>query len=59
MIRENNQGLLRPGEMAEKLGVCKMTLWRWRKAGTGPAYIKMGERTVRYLPLKIHEDTVC
>ena len=31
-------------EAAKKLKVVKETLWRWRRDGEGPAYIKRGGR---------------
>jgi predicted DNA-binding transcriptional regulator AlpA len=30
----------------ERLGVGEVTLWRWRKEGTGPQWCKMGVRTM-------------
>jgi predicted DNA-binding transcriptional regulator AlpA len=45
--------LLRPGEVAQQLNVSLQTLWRWRQNGTGPAYVKLGKSSVRYLPLKV------
>ena len=46
--------LLTPGQVAEKLNVSLQTLWRWRQQkNSGPPYIRLGERTVRYLPLKV------
>ena len=49
-------GLLKPGEVAERLNVSLQTLWRWRKAGTGPLYVKLQSGSVRYLPLKVAES---
>lgn len=34
---------------AYKLGVKVQTLRNWRHLGKGPAYLKIGERMVRYL----------
>lgn len=49
--------LLTPGQVAEALNVSHQTLWRWRqKHGTGPEYIRLGKRTVRYLPLKVASE---
>ena len=39
--------LLRPDEVAERLGVSERTLERWRAAGQGPAFVTIG-RMVRY-----------
>ena len=49
--------LLKPGEVAERLNVSLQTLWRWRKDGTGPAYLRLGDKTVRYLPLKVNRGS--
>ena len=35
-------------EVAELLGVHEVSVRRWRAKGQGPAYEKLGERTVRY-----------
>ena len=40
--------LLTPEEVAGKLGVKKGLLNRWRFLGTGPAYVKVSARTIRY-----------
>ncbi len=40
--------LLTMGDLAELLGVCTATLRRWRKAGTGPAWIQISEKSIRY-----------
>ena len=35
-------------EAAPILGVSVYTLRKWRCTGTGPAYVKLGRKTVRY-----------
>ena len=41
--------LLTSAEAAEYLaGISPRTLARWRMLGTGPAYVKLGKRLVRY-----------
>jgi len=43
--------LLAPKEVAELLGVHENTLYKWRVAGEGPPYLKVGQREracVRY-----------
>ena len=52
----NQTQLLTPGQVAEQLNVSLQTLWRWRKAGTGPEFIRLGDKTVRYLPLRIKSN---
>lgn len=45
---ENLQSVLLDNEAAARfLGVSETTLPRWRWAGTGPAYLKVG-RSIRY-----------
>ena len=51
---EQQARLLRPGEVAQKLGVSVETLRRWRLAQTGPEFVALGNSGhVRYLPLKV------
>lgn len=45
--RDPNE-LLTSEEVAEELSVGLQMLANWRYAGTGPAYIKLGPKTVRY-----------
>ncbi|MFL7904152.1 helix-turn-helix transcriptional regulator [Azospirillum argentinense] len=35
-------------EAAKHLGISPKTLTRWRWLGTGPAFVKVGARAVRY-----------
>jgi prophage regulatory protein len=35
-------------EVAAVLGVCKLTLWRWRKDGRFPDGIRISKRSVRW-----------
>ncbi|RLV52393.1 DNA-binding protein [Aeromicrobium phragmitis] len=45
--------LLKPSDVACRLNVTTATLARWRSAGTGPRYINVTDRTVRYRPADI------
>lgn len=47
MLRTRD-ALLSPAELAAELDVTTETLRRWRKAGTGPAWFRLGDRFVRY-----------
>jgi predicted DNA-binding transcriptional regulator AlpA len=40
--------LLTPKEVARELGVTERTLARWRAAGFGPVWCRVGPRLVRY-----------
>ena len=40
--------LLMPEAVAVELGVAPATLAAWRSRGTGPAFVKLGPRLVRY-----------
>ena len=42
--------LLSSTEKAKELGVTRETLRRWRLAGTGPAWKRVGPNIIRYLP---------
>lgn len=45
----NTRHLLRPKEAAAYLGISYSTLAKWRLyGGTGPAYVKLGDRLVCY-----------
>lgn len=44
---KSDETLLSSLEVAEILGITEITLCRWRKAGTGPSYFKIGGK-VRY-----------
>lgn len=46
--RSHRAEVLRPDEAADYLGVTIDMLQRWRTAGTGPAFLPWGRRTVRY-----------
>lgn len=39
--------LLREADVAERIGVSRATISRWRQTGQGPAYIKAG-KGIRY-----------
>ena len=45
--------LLTPATVGKWLGKSEKTLERWRAAGTGPAYVKIGNN-VRYQPRAVH-----
>ncbi|MGC2855907.1 helix-turn-helix transcriptional regulator [Novispirillum sp. DQ9] len=40
--------LLRPEEVAQILGVSERTLERWRMEGSGPRYLSLSRKVVRY-----------
>ena len=40
--------LLTPTEKAKQLKVHPVTLFRWREAGVGPEFIRVGPNTIRY-----------
>lgn len=40
--------LLMPEAVADELGIAPATLAAWRSRGTGPAFVKLGARLVRY-----------
>ena len=45
---QNAAPLLDERELAARLGLSLSTLRNWRVARRGPAYVKVGMRTVRY-----------
>lgn len=40
--------MLTTAEAAEYIGFSEISLRRWRSQGTGPKYLKLGARRVRY-----------
>jgi predicted DNA-binding transcriptional regulator AlpA len=38
-----------PEEVSARLRVSGATLSRWRKAGTGPVFIRLGSKRIRYV----------
>jgi len=44
----NPSKMMRPPEAAHYLGLSESSLAKWRCSGTGPAYMKVGERVVAY-----------
>ena len=49
----NPQAPLTPAEAAKLLRVSQDKLYKWRKDGDGPAYSRLGHRTVRYTQASI------
>lgn len=47
-MSEQQQTLQTEAEAAEQLGVAERTLQTWRHRGSGPAYIRISSRCVRY-----------
>lgn len=45
--------ILRPNELAHKLGVSRVTLWRWERQGLLPAKAQIGPNTVGWLESEI------
>lgn len=45
---EQPDRLLTTAQAAERLGMAEQTLANWRCAGVGPAYVRVGTRTIRY-----------
>lgn len=46
-MRKSSQKYLNSEQLAKRLGVSVLTLIRWRKAGKGPKFARIG-RFVRY-----------
>lgn len=42
--------LLRVPDLCEMLGVSRKTLWAWRRAGTFPEPVRLGERLIAWRP---------
>ncbi|MDY7091575.1 MAG: AlpA family phage regulatory protein [Acidobacteriota bacterium] len=47
--------IIRPKLLAERLGISRVTLWRWERAGMVPKKRKIGPNTVGWLESEILE----
>ena len=47
--------IIRPGELAQQLGVSKVTLWRMEKDGKMPARIQISQKAVGWRTSEIEE----
>lgn len=48
MSEHSNQEILSEGEVSRWLGISEPTLFRHRRDGTGPRFIRLSERRVAY-----------
>ena len=55
MANLSTSRVVRPGELAEWLGVSRVTLWRWERAGRLPAKRQIGPNVVGWLQSEIDE----
>ena len=49
-FRPDSERLLKPAEVAARLGITGRSLQQYRSSGPGPQYIYIGPRCVRYDP---------
>lgn len=47
--------VVRPGELAGRLGVSRVTLWRWEREGRLPAKRRIGPNVVGWLECEIDD----
>ena len=47
--------MLKPEEVAERIGVTERTLRRWKEKGEGPPFIKINSRVLRYPEKELNE----
>ena len=45
--------ILRANELARRLGISRVTLWRWERQGLIPPKLKLGPNTVGWLESEI------
>jgi prophage regulatory protein len=55
MANLSSSRVLRPGELAERLGVSRVTLWRWEREGRLPAKRRIGPNVVGWLECEIDD----
>jgi prophage regulatory protein len=53
MVSVTNSRILRSHELAERLGVSRVTLWRWERKGLLPRRIQIGPNTAGWLESEI------
>lgn len=51
----NDTRLITERDAAELLSVRPATLRRWRWAGDGPAFVRIGRRAIRYAPAALSD----
>ena len=54
MYQENNSSLVKPVEVAEYLDTTTANLAQMRYRGTGPKFVKLGHRAIRYRWEDVH-----
>ncbi|MCH9650809.1 MAG: AlpA family phage regulatory protein [Deltaproteobacteria bacterium] len=50
-----NTRIVRVNELSERLGVSRVTLWRWERKGLLPRKLRLGPNTVGWLESEIEE----
>lgn len=55
MTTLSNSRVLRIGELAERLGISRVTIWRWERAGRLPPKRQIGPNVVGWLQSEIDE----
>lgn len=60
-MTENEQKLLDTKSAAKRLDLSHQTLEKWRSLGTGPRYVRLGAKAIRYrqadLDAFVNEDS--
>lgn len=55
MASLSSSRVVRPGELADRLGVSRVTLWRWHREGRLPQKHRIGPNVVGWLESEIDE----
>jgi predicted DNA-binding transcriptional regulator AlpA len=55
MTSINDTRIVRPAKLAERLGISRVTLWRWERKGLLPPKRRVGPNVVGWLEAEIDE----
>lgn len=55
MTSINDTKIVRPAKLAERLGISRVTLWRWERKGLLPPKRRVGPNVVGWLEAEIDE----
>ena len=53
MKADESKTVMMPNDVCKMLGITRCTLQSWREKGSGPPFIRISKKTVRYLKVDI------
>lgn len=49
MKADENKTVMMPNDVCKMLGISRVTLQTWRERNIGPPFLRLNQRTIRYL----------